>query len=386
MNSMTAKYALSIEHSDVRRLFLEQEKSKGGLEAFQISLRDDVPFVWNEPPAGNFKAHRVEYAGTEGFMFMNSNDNYARFDFYTEEYLASAPELLGIETPETTRIENEFAKEQERKDQALAEQAVREKRWQSFREEVIAQKYDDCQQINKLFGPVYDLPEFDKYFDDQNKQPVGIIGYKHPFLKAVENFEQRYGKYPELIVPEALTTNEKLKSLSDQLSREEFLNENGFHIKVQDHGKTASVSIFDSQENLVSFMKAPWETRNLEISFYSDIETEEMDTSIVPCYSLNPEEALHVDYGKKSDYDDLRFPELFDAIFDIEFADMRSEDWNFEYRDENTTDFEFGDFNDRVIMEHLMEQKDILNKVKSVMMTVPAPVNDKTDLEEALSL
>lgn len=383
---MTAKYALSLEHSDVRRLLIDQESTQGGIEAHYIKLRNDVPCVWNAPPEGKFKAHKVMLGGVDGFIFMNPNDNYSRYDFYTEDYLTEEPEFIAIETPETSRLENELDRERIKKEKATAEREQEAERWKAFRTETLEKRFDDCQKVNDICGSVYELPSKEQYVKQGLESSIGVASYGHALLESIESFTDRYGKIPELIVPTGVSTNEKLRSLTDQLQREEFLKANAFHIKVQDSGPTATVSVFDDQDNLISFMKAPWAKSKIQIPAYKSMEFDEIEIHDVICYALNYEDAVHVEYGKKTDYDDLKFPELYDSLSEVYFADMNGEDWNFECRADDTVEFEVCDFTDKNIMEFLMPKESILAKVKSVVMTTPAPSKDRPTLEETLAI
>ena len=383
---MTAKYALSIEHADVRRLFLEQETENKGIEAFHIQLRDDVPVVWNSAPTGKVKAHKVDFHGTEGFIFMNPSDNYCRYDFYTEDYLQSPPELVGIETPETTRIANEMAREQEKKEASEARQAKTQDHLRKLNEKLLRIRYDDCLTVNRKFGPVYDLPPFDEYLEAFKGKYVSSFS-TNPFLEAVEEFEEKYGKTPELIVPIDANTATKVSALKEQLQREEFLHANHFHLKVQDLGKHASISVLDRNENLISFMKAPWDKRALDLEFYTGIDFEAIESHQVNCYSIDLSEASHVELGKKVDYDDLKFPELYDAIADLEFADMRGEEVEFEHlADTDSSILEMSEFTGKAMMEHLMAHQDVLIKVKGVISSTSVPAYEKPVPEDTLGL
>lgn len=385
---MTPRYALSIEHSDVRRLFLETENTKGGIEAFKIKLKEDVPFVWNEPPHGEIKAHRVEYEGIDGFIFMNPNDNYCRYDFYTSEYLSEEPELISVETPEKTRIAQEHEKEQKRKAEIQARQLENQAKLREFEQKILRERYDNCLKVNEKFGPVYDISDFESFLKKNEGKYVGSFS-KNPFLDSVNRFEDRYGKTPELMVPNEGTTREKLKILSEQLQREEFRHEYGFHLKLQDLGRSATVSVYDFSDNVVSFMKAPWEKRKLELDFFTSIEFDETTAVDIDCYSLNLSDASHVELGKKVDYDDLKFPDLFDLLADIEFADMKSEDVSFEYLATNGRDGEIMDlteFRDKEIMEHLLNHESVLRQVQNVIGKHPVPVIDRQEPETTLDI
>lgn len=163
-----------LEHSEVNRLLRKQERVKGSVPVYTVKINEgSVCTSFAAMPALEEDVYKIDTDGYNGFLVMNTMDDYARYQVVPEELLAKPPEFVNNATPMADQARLDAEKEDARIKQYMAEQEERHKNY-----------FELASRINASVGDVCDIPAtWEEYrdamsIDDFHKIPVSVGLYR----------------------------------------------------------------------------------------------------------------------------------------------------------------------------------------------------------------
>lgn len=310
-----AKFDL-IEHRDVARILEKEEKSKGYLEKYRVSVPEGSVFTsFAEMPSKEYEVYKVDLDGLEVFLVPNEMDDYYRYQPLPESVFSKRPEFLGKESP----IQDaETKKENEREAQIARIKADCEDSHHKF--------FDIATQVNAAIPGFMDIPAtFDEYKASLgSKVEQERVSYMEmSFAERSLSLIQRYpDELKSLDVTEALKgikdPYSKVHKLSAELSAKHFEMKNGFSIK--------SAIIDKTMLNMKALNPNGAVIEEAKVPLFDDVAFFDGSPEKIQYLDLESEDSTYKRFGKNVEFENSLLAEVLSHFQDNMFEFSKNPD------------------------------------------------------------